>query len=66
MKDKYVPINMEAKFLDRIEAYMEVHNLTNRSEAIRRLLKIGLNVMDFIDDNYMSLRDFNENFFQIT
>jgi len=39
---KYVPVRFDPKQLDGIESYKKTEGIENTSEAIRRLIEIGL------------------------
>jgi metal-responsive CopG/Arc/MetJ family transcriptional regulator len=41
-KDERVPLMMEASLLDQIDGYRLAHKVWSRGEAIRKLVKVGL------------------------
>lgn len=41
---EYIPLRIDSKLLDGIDSYREKESINNRSEAIRRLIEIGLSL----------------------
>jgi len=41
---KYVPVRMGSRLLDRVNDYMQVEGIKDRSKAIRELIEIGASI----------------------